>query len=346
MRVFRKNSGFSLLKCQVQPMRGLHILRYIYADLPSPETRIFFDTSNPATLSPEVSATPHPSVAFLSTDFDEFLAERRQILSDARALRHLAIAFLHPELPVVTSDAAARARCYFNRASAFEQESVEESEVRTQILADAAALKMHAIMYAHPELPVVTSDATSTARCYFDRASAFEQESVEESEERAQILADSAALKERAIMYAHPELPVVTSDATSTARCYFDRASAFEQESVEESEERAQILADSAALKERAIMYAHPELPVVTSDATATARCYFDRASATYDEEIVSTHAYSKAEKKEERLETTLQSLEALVESTGIKAPAASGPEARMPRSASNVQLFDLQDTA
>jgi hypothetical protein len=225
-------------------------------------------------------------------DFDEFLAERRQILSDARALRHLAIAFLHPELPVVTSDAAARARCYFNRASAFEQESVEESEVRTQILADAAALKMHAIMYAHPELPVVTSDATSTARCYFDRASAFEQESVEESEERAQILADSAALKERAIMYAHPELPVVTSDATSTARCYFDRA------------------------------------------------------SATYDEEIVSTHAYSKAEKKEERLETTLQSLEALAESTGIKAPAASGPEARMPRSASNVQLFDLQDTA
>ena len=165
-------------------MRGLHILCYIYADLPSPETRIFFDTSNPATLSPEVSATPHPSVAFLSTDFDEFLAERRQILSDARALRHLAIAFLHPELPVVTSDAAARARCYFNRAS------------------------------------------------------------------------------------------------------------------------------------------------------------------ATYDEEIVSTHAYSKAEKKEERLETTLQSLEALAESTGIKAPAASGPEARMPRSASNVQLFDLQDTA
>jgi hypothetical protein len=225
-------------------------------------------------------------------DFDEFLAERRQILSDARALRHLAIAFLHPELPVVTSDAAARARCYFNRASAFEQESVEESEVRTQILADAAALKMHAIMYAHPELPVVTSDATATARCYFDRASAFEQESVEESEERAQILADSAALKERAIMYAHPELPVITSDATSTARCYFDRA------------------------------------------------------SATYDEEIVSTHAYSKAEKKEERLETTLQSLEALAESTGIKAPAASGPEARMPRSASNVQLFDLQDTA
>ena len=219
-------------------MRGLHILCYIYADLPSPETRIFFDTSNPATLSPEVSATPHPSVAFLSTDFDEFLAERRQILSDARALRHLAIAFLHPELPVVTSDAAARARCYFNRASAFEQESVEESEVRTQILADAAALKMHAIMYAHPELPVITSDAT------------------------------------------------------------------------------------------------------------ATARCYFNRASATYDEEIVSTHAYSKAEKKEERLETTLQSLKALAESTGIKAPAASGPEARMPRSASNVQLFDLQDTA
>eukprot|EP01083_Nonionella_stella_P257486 881316_1 len=120
-------------------------------------------------------------------------------------------------------------------------------------LADATALKKLAIDYMHPEIPVVTTDATSTARCYFDRASAPEQESVEEAEESAMVLADAAALKKLAIDYMHPEIPVVTTDATSTARCYFDRASAPEQESVEEAEESAMVLADAAALKKLAI---------------------------------------------------------------------------------------------
>merc|ERR1712007_312317 len=97
-------------------------------------------------------------------------------------------------------------------------------------LADAVALKKLAVDYMHPELGVVTSDPTATARCYFDRASAPEQESIEEAEERAMALTDAVALKKLAVDYMHPELGVVTSDPAATARCYFDRASAPEQE--------------------------------------------------------------------------------------------------------------------
>eukprot|EP01083_Nonionella_stella_P180607 644467_1 len=157
-------------------------------------------------------------------------------LADAAALKQAAVDYLHPELGVVTSGATASARCYFDRASAPEQESVEEAEYRIMALADVAALKKLAVDYLHPELGVVTSDATASARCYFDRASAPEQESVEEAEYRIMALADVAALKKLAVDYLHPELGVVTSDATASARCYFDRASAPEQESVEQVE--------------------------------------------------------------------------------------------------------------
>merc|ERR1712007_383575 len=122
-------------------------------------------------------------------------------------------------------------------------------------LADAVALKKLAVDYMHPELGVVTSDPTATARCYFDRASAPEQESIEEAEERAMALADAVALKKLAVDYMHPELGVVTSDLTATARCYFDRASAPDQESIEEAEERAMALADAVALKKLAVDY-------------------------------------------------------------------------------------------
>merc|ERR1712154_218199 len=50
-----------------------------------------------------------------------------------------------------------------------------------QVLADAAALKQLAVDYAHPEIGVVTTDPTATARCYFNRPSAPEQESTEEA---------------------------------------------------------------------------------------------------------------------------------------------------------------------
>jgi len=196
------------------------------------------------------------------------------------ALKKLAVDYLHPELSVATSDGTALGRNYFTRASAPEQETVEETEERAQILADSAALKKSAVDYLHPELPVVTSDATACGRNYFSRASAPKQESVEDSEERAQILAEAASLKKLATDHMHPELPVIISDSAACGRNYFTRPSAPEQESVEEAEEHAQILADAMALKKLAVDYLHPELSVATSDGTALGRNYFTRASA------------------------------------------------------------------
>jgi hypothetical protein len=213
-------------------------------------------------------------VVFLTSNIYLFLElmERLRILEDARQLKQLAVAFLHPELPVEV-DSTATARCYFDRASAPEQESLEEADYRQMVLADAAALKKLAVDYMHPELGVVTTDPSATARCYFDRASAPEQESVEEAEERRMVLADAAALKKLAIDYMHPELGVVTTDPSATARCYFDRASAPEQESVEYSEERRFVLVDAAALKKLAVDYKKTKFvqtPVVKHVGTKT----------------------------------------------------------------------------
>jgi predicted RNA-binding protein with PIN domain len=205
---------------------------------------------------------------------------RAQILADAAALKKLAKDYMHPELPVAVTDSAATARCYFDRISAPEVESLDEAEARAQIFADVTTLKKLTKDYMHPELPVAVTDIYATARCYFDRISAPEVESHDEAEARAQILADAALLKKLAKDYMHPELPVSVTDSAATARCYFDRISAPEVESLDEAEARAQVLADAAALKKLAKDYMHPELPVVVTDIYATARCYFDRPSA------------------------------------------------------------------
>ena len=142
------------------------------------------------------------------------MMERLRILEDARQLKQLAQAFLYPERPVV-SDGCASGRNYFDRPSGFVDEDFEEE--RARILEDARALKQSAMDYLHPELSVVTTDATASGRNYFDRASAPEQETMEEVEEREQILKDLKALKEAAVQYLHPELPVVTTGAPAVA---------------------------------------------------------------------------------------------------------------------------------
>ena len=265
--------------------------------------------------------------------------ERTMALADAAALKRLAVDYMHPELGVVTSDATATARSYFDRPSAYQQESVEEAEERTMALADAAALKRLAVDYMHPEVGVVSS-STATARCYFDRSSAIEQESVEEGEVRAMALADAAALKRLAVDYMHPELGVVTSDATATARCYFDRPSAHQQESVEEADERTMALADAAALKRLAVDYMHPEVGVVTSDATATARCYFDRPSAHFTVESV---APVPAKKTVDFVPKKAKTVSLPVsKDIGIKSINMHSESSFVRKSASTVQLYGL----
>jgi len=268
---------------------------------------------------------------------------RRQVLEDAAALKKLAVDFAHPELGVVTSDPTATARCYFDRASAPQQEDKEEVEYRRQVLADAMALKKLAVDYAHPELAVVTSDTASTARCYFDRASAPQQESLEDAEYREQVLEDAAALKSLAVDFAHPELAVVTSDTTASSRCYFDRASAPQQESLEDAEYREQVLEDAAALKSLAVDFAHPEMGVVTSDPTATTRCYFDRASAPQEkqEREVSPEEDPAPVSSNKTVELPIKKSIAVGSSKTIKTVDTS-KNTDIGRSLSSVQLFGL----
>ena len=203
--------------------------------------------------------------------------ERAQILIDALQLKKLAVDFLHPERPVITTDANACGRNYFSRSSAPEQE--DESE-RVRILAEARHLKKFAVDYLHPERPVVTSDPYACGRNYFTRYSAPEQE--DNSEERVNILSEAQHLKKLVIDYLHPERPVVTSDPYACSRNYFTRFSAPEQE--DDSKERVSILAEAQQLKKLAVDYLHPERPVATSDPCACGRNYFTRSSAPEEE--------------------------------------------------------------
>jgi hypothetical protein len=219
------------------------------------------------------------------------LFERLLILEDAKQLKNLAVAFLHPEAPI-KSDEISKARCYFDRFSAPQQQSFEDTVYIENTLEDALNLKQLAINYMHPEIGIASSNPLTCARCNFSRYSAIEQESVEESEERAVILDDVIKLRQAARQYLYPEEGVVTSYAPSYGRCYFSRYSAIEQESVEESEERAAILDDAMKLRQAARQYLYPEEGVVTSYAPSYGRCYFGRYSAIAQESV---------EKSEER---------------------------------------------
>jgi len=106
------------------------------------------------------------------------------------------------------------------------------------------------------------------------------QESPEDAEERAQIMADLKALKENAVHFYHPELPVKASDPCACGRNYFSRFTApaskeeeeRAQEFAEEIEERNRILDDVKALKFWAGVHMHPERIVVSTDTTACGR--------------------------------------------------------------------------
>jgi len=159
-----------------------------------------------------------------------------------------------------------------------EDDDDQDIDDRLEILKEARKLRMLADFFLHPEKPVST-DATATARCYFNRPSAPVQESKQEMEESVLIMKECRALKKLAVDFQHPELPVET-DATAGARCYYDRASAPQQESLEEAYERYAILEEMRMLRQAAFDYLHPEVPVVTKDPTVFGRNYFFRPSA------------------------------------------------------------------
>lgn len=164
---------------------------------------------------------PAAEVVKAPTPSDE--AERAQVLTDAAALKKLAVHYMHPEVGVKATDPTVFGRNYFNRPSAPEQEDADEAEEKARVLADAVALKKLAVDYAHPEVGVSSSNPTVFGRNYFGRPSAPEQEDAEEAEEKARVLADAASLKKLAIDYMHPEVGVTTTDPAAFGRNYYNR---------------------------------------------------------------------------------------------------------------------------
>merc|ERR1711983_686789 len=145
----------------------------------------------------------------------------------------------------------------------------EDAEERVQILADAAALKKEALYYNCPEAPVHV-DPTAFGRNFF----MADSDSEVDEKEHEQILVEATMLKELATNYQHPEVKVDSSDATLFGRNYFNRFDSSNVVSKEDAEERAQILADAAALKKEAVYYNSPEAPVHV-DPTAFGKNFF-----------------------------------------------------------------------
>jgi hypothetical protein len=213
--------------------------------------------------------------------------EAERILTEARELKHFAVDYLHPEEHVVTTDPLACYTNFFDRPSAPEPTNADEEEEAERILTEVKELKHFAVDYLHPEEHVVATDPLACFTNFFDRPSAPEPINADEEEEFERISVEVKQLKKLAVDYLHPELPVVATDPTACGRNFFLRFSAPEVESSEEIEERDSIFSDAAELKKAAMDYMHPELPVVTSDAKACARCFFDRSSAPWAKDMI-----------------------------------------------------------
>jgi len=245
---------------------------------------------------PEMPVTVDPSVfgrnyfgrisAPEQEDF-EVAEERAAALANALSLKKLAVDYAHPERSVETTDSTIYGRNYYGRPSADEYEEEDVDADRDDVLADMLVLKKLAMDYAHPESAVVV-DASSFGRNYYGRPSAAEHDEVEQAEERVRSLADSVALGKFAADFAHPERSVENVDPTAFGRNYFHRYSASDAEGQDEVEDRVQSLADAAALEQAAAGYFHPERGVKTSDAAASARCYYSRySSAGHQDQLI-----------------------------------------------------------
>merc|ERR1712194_592166 len=231
-------------------------------------------------VSIEVDSTVFGRNYFTAThNIDEDEEERAQILAEATMFKKLASNYLHPEAKVDDTDDNAFGRNYFNRPDAPAVISIEEAEERAQILADAALLKKETVSYAHPEASI-TVDSTAFGRTYFTATSDMD----EDEEERVHILAEAAMLKKFASDYLYPETKVENADATLFGRNYFNKPDAEDVCSVDEAEERAQIIADAALLKQGAFNYNHPEASI-TVDSTAFGRNYFAATSCADEDE-------------------------------------------------------------
>jgi len=254
-------------------------------------------------LCPEVGITSAAGACFSrnyftrysapETEEDDFADERAEVLAESAALKNLAADYMHPEAGVTTADGSAFGRNWFNRPSAAEAEIDEEADERALVLAEAAALKQSAVAYLRPEVGVASAAGACFGRNYFSRYSAPEAEEDDLADERAKVLAEAAALKNLAVDCMHPEAGVATADGSAFGRNWFNRPSANEAEGAEEADERAQVLAEAAALKQSAVAYLCPEVGVASAAGACFGRNYFNRYSApkTEEDDIVNERA-------------------------------------------------------
>merc|ERR1712238_56906 len=115
----------------------------------------------------------------------------------------------------------------------------------------------------NPSQPEV-SNGFATARNFFTRLSAPEEEDDDMDDERESILVEAAELKKMADWYHNPSQPVV-SNGFATARNFFTRLSAPEEEDDDMDDKRESILVEAAELKKMADWYHNPNQPVVSN---------------------------------------------------------------------------------
>merc|ERR1712174_65869 len=139
----------------------------------------------------------------------------------------------------------------------------------------------------------------------------------------------------------------VSSDAMSNGRNYFTRASAPEQESKEEAEERAKVLEEAALLKQYAGFHLHPEKPVVSSDAMSSGRNYFCRPSAPLSKVPMKERASNANERKIEEQSAECITKQVNLQQAPHKHSTKDGNEVEeetMNRSPSSIMLFGYED--
>ena len=102
-----------------------------------------------------------PSAPEQLSDEDE---DRKNILADVKGLQRLAVAYLHPEIPIVASDPTIFGRNFFTRASAAPPTTAEDDEEEELVMIEAGRLEQLAMDYHHPELPVRPRDPAASGR--------------------------------------------------------------------------------------------------------------------------------------------------------------------------------------
>ena len=123
------------------------------------------------------------------------------------------------------------------------------------------------LVFLHPEISVCV-DGTTTARCYFGRYSAPEQENAETAKYKSCLFNDASARKNLASDYSHPKPEITTEDPNACGRCYFNRLTSNKKEDAESEQDHMAILEYTKNLRVAASFFLYPEATVRVDDCT------------------------------------------------------------------------------